>query len=192
MLRIRLSRKGKKKQPHYRVVVADVRYKRDGRFVENIGYYNPLTDPPTVVIKEARALHWLSVGAQPSEPVRHFLLKQGTYERLKRLHAGEELETLAAEFDGPAVEEEAPAKKGKGKAAKAAAEVVEKVEETAAEAAEVVEEVVEKAAETAAEAVEVVEEVVETAVETAAETVEEVVDAVKEVVSDDKPTTDAA
>ncbi|MDJ0757692.1 MAG: 30S ribosomal protein S16 [Ardenticatenaceae bacterium] len=104
MLRIRLSRKGKKKQPQYRVVVADVKFKRDGRFVENIGYYNPLTDPPTVEIKEDRALHWLSVGAQPSDPVRHMLQKRGTFDRLKRLHQGEALEELVAEFTGIPVE----------------------------------------------------------------------------------------
>lgn len=104
MLRIRLSRKGKKKQPQYRVVVADVKFKRDGRFLENIGFYNPLTDPPTVEIKEDRALHWLRVGAQPSDPVRHMLQKRGTFDRLKRLHQGEALEELVAEFTGVPVE----------------------------------------------------------------------------------------
>ena len=100
MLRIRLSRVGKKRQPHYRVVVADVEAKRDGRFVERIGFYNPLTDPATYNIEENRALHWLSVGAQPSDAVRRLLEKQGTFSRLQRLHAGETLEALLAEYQG--------------------------------------------------------------------------------------------
>ena len=108
MLRIRLSRRGKKGQPHYRVVVADSNAKRDGRFVENIGYYNPLTDPQTVNIKEDRALYWLSVGAQPSDPVRRFLTAQGTLDRLKRFHKGETLEALVAEYTGTPVAEKAP------------------------------------------------------------------------------------
>mgnify|MGYP000731124353 CR=1 FL=1 len=62
MLRIRLRRMGKKKQPSYRVVVADSRAPRDGRFVETIGFYNPRTDPPTFRIEEERALYWLSQG----------------------------------------------------------------------------------------------------------------------------------
>lgn len=100
MLRIRLSRVGKKRQPHYRVVVADVEAKRDGRFVERIGYYNPLTNPLTYDIDENRALYWLSVGAQPSDAVRRLLDKQGTFNRLQRLHAGEKLEVLVAEYQG--------------------------------------------------------------------------------------------
>ena len=75
MVRIRLRRVGAKKKPTYRVVVADQRSPRDGRFIESIGHYDPRTDPPTVVIHEARALHWLSVGAQPSETV-HSMIKR--------------------------------------------------------------------------------------------------------------------
>lgn len=100
MLRIRLSRMGKKRQPSYRVVVADVEAKRDGRIVERIGHYNPLVDPIEYGIKEERALYWLSVGAQPSDAVRRLLEKQGTYDRLKRLHGGETLEALVAEYQG--------------------------------------------------------------------------------------------
>ena len=114
MVRIRLSRRGKKRQPLYRVVVADQKAKRDGRFIEHIGNYNPHTDPSTYNIDEARALHWLSVGAQPSDAVRRLLDKQGTFDRLKRVHAGESIEALVAEFSGVASEEaeeeaEAPA-----------------------------------------------------------------------------------
>ncbi len=100
MLRIRLSRTGKKGQPSYRVVVTDIRAKRDGRIVERIGNYYPLTEASAFKIKEARALHWLSVGAQPSDAVRRLLEKQGTYDRLQRVRAGESVEALAAEFEG--------------------------------------------------------------------------------------------
>ncbi len=106
MLRIRLSRTGKKKQPSYRVVVADINAKRDGRVVERIGYYNPLVDPIEYRIKEDRALYWLSVGAQPTDAVERLLVKQGTIERLNRLRAGESLDVLVAEFSGEAVGEE--------------------------------------------------------------------------------------
>ncbi len=109
MLRIRLSRTGKKRQPSYRVVVAEKEAKRDGRVVERIGYYNPLTNPADYKIDEARALHWLSVGAQPSDAVRILLDKQGTLGRLSRYHAGESMDTLVSEFTGVApAEMEAP------------------------------------------------------------------------------------
>jgi small subunit ribosomal protein S16 len=100
MLRIRLSRTGKKRQPSYRVVVTDIDAKRDGRIVERIGHYNPRTEPLQYTIQEDRALYWLSVGAQPSDAVRRLLEKQGTYTRLGRLHGGEALDTLVAEFQG--------------------------------------------------------------------------------------------
>lgn len=109
MLRIRLSRTGKKKQASYRVVVADVDAKRDGRIVERIGHYNPRTEPLTYVIEEGRALYWLSKGAQPSDAVRRLLEKQGTYERLGRLHGGESLDALVAEYKGTEMPEAAMA-----------------------------------------------------------------------------------
>nr|HID12689.1 30S ribosomal protein S16 [Anaerolineae bacterium] len=99
MVKIRLRRVGAKKQPSYRVVVADARAPRDGRFIEIIGFYNPRTDPETVRIKEDRALHWLSVGAQPTEPVARLLKKQGTLARFERLKQGEPLEALLAEAE---------------------------------------------------------------------------------------------
>lgn len=100
MLRIRLARTGKKKQASYRVVVADIEAKRDGRIVERIGHYNPRMEPLEFTIQEDRALYWLSVGAQPTDAVRRLLEKQGTIDRLARLRAGEEFETLVAEFEG--------------------------------------------------------------------------------------------
>jgi small subunit ribosomal protein S16 len=100
MLRIRLTRTGKKRQPSYRIVVADKRSRRDGRVVERIGFYNPLPDPIEYRIQEARALHWLSVGAQPTDAVRRLLEKQGTLSRLERVHLGEDIATLVAEYEG--------------------------------------------------------------------------------------------
>ena len=83
MLRIRLRRVGAKKQPSYRVVVADIRSARDGAFVDIIGHYNPMTNPETIVIKEDRALHWLSQGAKPSDTTARLLGKAGILEKFK-------------------------------------------------------------------------------------------------------------
>jgi small subunit ribosomal protein S16 len=80
-VRIRLRRMGAKKRPFYRVVVADQRSPRDGRFIENIGKYHPLEDPSLIEIDEERALHWLSVGAQPSNTVRVLMTKIGIWEK---------------------------------------------------------------------------------------------------------------
>jgi small subunit ribosomal protein S16 len=80
-VRIRLKRLGAKKRPFYRVVVADQRSPRDGRFIENIGRYQPLDDPSLIEIDEERALHWLRVGAQPSNTVRVLMTKVGIWDR---------------------------------------------------------------------------------------------------------------
>ena len=77
MLRIRLRRVGKKKQPSYRLVVADSRAPRDGAFVETIGTYNPLTDPATITLDEAKAREWLAKGAIPSERAVKILASKG-------------------------------------------------------------------------------------------------------------------
>jgi len=81
MVKIRLTRVGKKKQPSYRLVAAPSRSPRDGRFIEILGHYNPLTDPPTVSFKEDRIMHWLKEGAQPSDSVKQLLQKAGIWER---------------------------------------------------------------------------------------------------------------
>ena len=78
--RIRLRRMGANKRPFYRVVVADQRSPRDGRFIENIGKYHPLEDPSLIEIDEERALHWLRVGAQPSDQVRNLMVKVGIWD----------------------------------------------------------------------------------------------------------------
>lgn len=99
MLRIRLRRVGAKKQPSYRIVIAEKSAPRDGKYVEVIGFYNPRTDPETVNIKEERALHWLSVGAQPSDSVARIFTTHGTMARFERLRAGESLSALVAEAE---------------------------------------------------------------------------------------------
>ena len=76
-VKIRLRRMGAKKAPYYRVVVADSRYPRDGRFIEEIGTYNPLTDPATVAIDAEKAKAWIANGAQPTDTVRGLLKKNG-------------------------------------------------------------------------------------------------------------------
>ena len=77
MVKIRLSRVGAKKQPHYRVVVADVESPRDGRIIENVGIYNPRTEPPTFEVDEERVRYWLGQGAQPTDAVARFLKSRG-------------------------------------------------------------------------------------------------------------------
>ena len=76
-VKLRLRRMGKKRQPIYKLVAADSRSPRDGKFIEAIGLYNPKTDPATIDIKESRALYWLGVGAQPTLTVRNLLSSQG-------------------------------------------------------------------------------------------------------------------
>ena len=77
MVKIRLKRMGMKKKPFYRLVVTDSRNPRDGRFIEEIGYYNPVAQPVEMKINDERAKYWLSVGAQPTDTVRALLKKGG-------------------------------------------------------------------------------------------------------------------
>ncbi len=79
MVRIRLSRHGAKRQPTYRVVVADQHAPRDGRIVESIGFFNPRTEPETISIDVERARYWLGVGAQPSQAVERLFKAAGVY-----------------------------------------------------------------------------------------------------------------
>lgn len=76
-VKIRLTRMGRKKRPFYRIVVADARFPRDGRYIENIGTYNPITEPPQVSVAEDRAMYWLDNGALPTQTVRNLLQKEG-------------------------------------------------------------------------------------------------------------------
>jgi small subunit ribosomal protein S16 len=128
MLRIRLRRVGAKKQPSYRIVVAESTAPRDGKFLEVIGFYNPRTEPETVRIDEGRALHWLSVGASPSDSVVRIFTTHGTMGRLERLRAGVALDSLVAEAQAAVVKEV--------KVAEAPKPVIEEAEEAAPEALE--------------------------------------------------------
>lgn len=83
-VKLRLSRVGSKKNPHYRIVATDSRSPRDGRFIEIIGHYNPQTDPSTIVVDDKKALKWLARGAQPSGTVNKLLQISGTKEEFER------------------------------------------------------------------------------------------------------------
>jgi small subunit ribosomal protein S16 len=83
-VKIRLKRVGKTKQPSYRVVVADSRSPRDGRIIENLGWYNPLTEPSTINVNEEKVLNWLNNGAQPTESVAILLKRVGVMDRFEQ------------------------------------------------------------------------------------------------------------
>jgi len=172
MVRIRLRRVGSKRQPSYRIVVADSRSPRDGRYIEIIGFYNPRTEPATMTVDEGRALYWLNNGAQPSDTVAYILKTMGTLDRLARLKAGEELDKLVAEAEAEVAAKAPvspktryPAKAKAAPAASAPAAVAEAVAEAEeVEEAEAVEEV-----EAEAEAVEAEAEEAEVPAEEASE-----------------------
>ena len=125
--RIRLRRMGANKRPFYRVVVADQRAPRDGRFIEAIGKYHPLSDPSLIEIDEERAMHWLRVGAQPSNQVRNLMSKIGIWEKFVT-----ERPSAAASVK-PAKERPAKEKRSKKALAKAAETAPVPVPEAAAE-----------------------------------------------------------
>jgi len=146
-VKLRLRRMGKKKQPVYKVVAADARAPRDGRFIEAIGLYNPKTDPATVEINEERALYWLNVGAQPTTTVKNILSKEGIllkFDMTKRGKTEEEINAKVEELKklheaklAKRAEEKAKAKekpKAKEEAKIEPEEKVEKEESSAPEA----------------------------------------------------------
>lgn len=112
MLRIRLSRVGKKGKPAYRIVVAEAKSPRDGSYLEWIGTYDPMQNPPAITLKHDRALHWLRVGAQASDPVHRILEKNGVLAQVKTPPTPEpEPAAIAAaepDADGSAPEESGP------------------------------------------------------------------------------------
>jgi len=133
-VKIRLLRMGKIRNPQYRIVVANSRTKRDGKAIEFIGIYQPKEDPSIIEVNSERVQHWLSVGAQPSEPVQRLLEKTGDWQKFKGLPAPEplkmapprpdrralyEAEAQASAGLAPAPEAK-PAKKAPARAAKAA------------------------------------------------------------------------
>jgi len=95
-VRIRLRRMGAKKQPTYRVVVTDSRSPRNGRFIETVGLYNPLTNPPTAQVNAEKVRYWLSHGAQPTEAVRRILGWTGVVERIPESSPNEPAASAAA------------------------------------------------------------------------------------------------
>jgi small subunit ribosomal protein S16 len=144
--KIRLLRLGKIRAPYYRIVVADSRTKRDGRVIETIGKYHPKSDPSFIEVDSARAQHWLSVGAQPTEPVTAILKITGDWQRFKGLpEPSEGVKTAApkpdrkAAFEAAAKEsladaEAKPARKTAAKKAAAAEPEATPAAEAAAEA----------------------------------------------------------
>ncbi|MGF7057246.1 30S ribosomal protein S16 [Brassicibacter mesophilus] len=82
-VKIRLTRMGAKKKPFYRIVVADSRSPRDGKIIEEIGYYNPVVEPKEIKIDDEKALNWLSNGAKPTETVNDLFKKNGIYEKIE-------------------------------------------------------------------------------------------------------------
>ncbi len=121
-VKLRLMRMGKKKQPTYRVVVADSRSPRDGRFIEAVGTYAPRMDPSTIEIDNDKALGWLAKGAQPTETVRKLLVISGAWEQFESSRPPKPVsERHARPGRSKAPAKKAPAKKAAGKAAAAKA-----------------------------------------------------------------------
>ena len=132
-VKIRLRRMGAKKAPFYRVVVADSRFPRDGRFIEEIGYYNPMTAPADIKVDGERAKYWLGVGAQPTEQVLNLLKITGDWQKFKGLDGAEgTLKTVEAGPDAAARVEAVEAQAQKLKAAKSEADAKAKAEAEAA------------------------------------------------------------
>ena len=135
--KIRLKRMGKKFYAFYRVVVMDSRTKRDGRAIEEIGTYDPNTQPSTIKIDSERAQYWLGVGAQPTEQVYKLLNITGDWQKFKGLDGAEgTLKTVEAGPDAAARVEAVEAEAQKLKAAKSEAEAKAKAEAEASAAAE--------------------------------------------------------
>ncbi|HMO53332.1 MAG TPA: 30S ribosomal protein S16 [Tepidiformaceae bacterium] len=132
MIRIRLRRIGKKRHPHYRVVVVDQPSRRDGRFIETLGSYDPHQDPPSLIIDGDKAKDWITKGAQPSEAAEKLLVRAGVIEKkkpfpkvkleAKRAEQAKAAETRAAERAKAQAKAEAEAAKAAEAEAKAAAE----------------------------------------------------------------------
>lgn len=134
--RIRLRRLGANKRPYYRVVVADQRAPRDGRFIENIGKYHPLEDPSLIEIDQERALHWLRTGAQPSAQVRNLMVKTGIWDAFvaERPSAAGQVRVRTEKSEAPKLSKKAAAKAAAASEEKAApAAPATKAEEPAAE-----------------------------------------------------------
>ena len=133
-VKLRLRRMGKKKQPIYKIVAADSRSPRDGRFLEAVGFYNPLTDPHTLDLKEDRILYWLNVGAQPTSTVKSLLRQKGLTLKKELMSKGLDEEKIKSEIESWQKLKEAGSKKKPvqklSRKAKAKQETEAKAEET--------------------------------------------------------------
>jgi small subunit ribosomal protein S16 len=105
--KIKLQRLGKMREPHYRIVVADSRTKRDGRVIEAIGQYHPKSDPSIIQVDADRVGYWLGVGAQPTEPVTAILKITGDWQKFKGLPAPEPMKVAAPKADKREIFQEA-------------------------------------------------------------------------------------
>ena len=121
-VKLRLRRMGKKRQPVYKVVAADVRSPRDGKFIEAIGLYNPKADPAVMDIQEDRALYWLGVGAQPTDTVKNILSKKGILLKKDLQDQGKSEDEINAKIDEWVKLQEAKAASKQTKKKTAAAE----------------------------------------------------------------------
>ena len=110
-VKIRLRRMGKKKRPIYKLVAADSRSPRDGKFLEAVGFYNPLTDPHTLDLKEDRIMYWLNVGAQPTHTVKSLLRQKGITLKKELLTKGLDEEKVKSEMENWQKMKEAGSKK---------------------------------------------------------------------------------
>ncbi len=138
-VKLRLRRMGKKRQPIYKVVAADERSPRDGKFIEAIGLYNPITNPATVEIKEDRALYWLGVGAQPTTTVKTLLSKKGILYKKELIKSGLGEDEVALKLEEWSKNKEAKlatksVKKAEVKASKAEVKEEKKIEENVSDA----------------------------------------------------------
>ncbi len=114
-VKLRLRRMGKKKQPVYKLVAADARSPRDGKFIEDVGLYNPLTKPHTIELKEERVLYWLNVGAQPTSTVKSLLRQKGITLKKELISKGLDDEKIQAELEDWQKKKEASSKKTREK-----------------------------------------------------------------------------
>ncbi|BBJ40668.1 30S ribosomal protein S16 [Streptomyces antimycoticus] len=138
-VKIKLKRLGKIRSPHYRIVVADSRTRRDGRAIEEIGLYHPVQNPSRIEVDSERVQHWLKVGAQPTEPVLAILKVTGDWQQFKGLPAPAPMKVAEPKADKRALFEAAAKDAGdepKGEAITQKAKKAEKKSDEAAESAE--------------------------------------------------------
>jgi small subunit ribosomal protein S16 len=146
-VKLRLRRMGKKKQPIYKIVAADSRSPRDGKFLEAVGFYNPLTNPHTLDLKEDRILYWLNVGAQPSSTVKSLLRQKGITLKKELMSKGLDEEKIKSEIDNWQKMKEASSKKKTEKKLSKKAKAKQETEASSEKVEEKVENKVEEKAE---------------------------------------------